>query len=107
MNQPEENTAEKRYQDTKTAEVYAHASPDRNFLTLSEMNSFLEDSCSTCFCEGVFSDERLMQNHSSTCQIDKGRCVLSFPSQGVKRVDDKVQCRYYEQESRVNGQSAI
>jgi len=98
MTQPAYNPA-KAFRDARSLVGTFYVNPERNFLTTEEMFSFLEDSCSTCFCDGMCSSQRMMQKNARECQVDAGMCNLSFPSETIKRLKeegDKVQCSGYE-----------
>ena len=97
MSQPPYNPAQ-AYADTKSLECAMPINPERSFFNLDEMNSFLENACETCFCEGVCSDQQGIERNARECQVDTKGCVLSFPSPNVRRIaeGEHVDCKFYE-----------
>jgi len=98
MTQPPYNPA-KAFQDARSSVGRAYVNPERNFLTMEEMISFVENSCGNCFCDAVCSNQRMIQHNARECEIDSGMCNLSFPCDGFARLESegsKVQCKWYK-----------
>ena len=88
---------EQAYRDARSSVGQVPIDKRRNFIDLGEMSSFLVDACGTCNNRKHCSDYPMMQRQEMVCETEAGRCVLSFPSPRVRRVEDSglVECRGY------------